>query len=86
MIPDLVVEIDSPDRRPAVGQRRIQDYLDAGVRLLWVIHSDAASATAYHADGSARVLRARDALDADPVLPGFQLPLALLFSDEAGGS
>jgi Uma2 family endonuclease len=82
LAPDLVVEVDSPNRRPAVEQRRIQDYLDAGVRLLWVIHGDAASATSYHADGSARLLRVGEALDGSPVLPGFQLPLARLFPDE----
>ena len=79
LVPDLVVEVDSPGRRPAVEQRRIQDYLDAGVKLLWVIHTEARSATAYHADGAARLLRPGDALDGEPVLAGFRLPLGALF-------
>lgn len=78
-VPDLAVEVDSPGRRPAVEQLRIQDYLDAGVALLWVVHTEAASATVYHADGTARLLRATDVLDGEPVLPGFRLPLARLF-------
>lgn len=82
LVPDLVVEVDSPGRRPAVEQRRIQDYLDAGVSLLWIIHTDARSATVYHGDGSARLLRASDSLEGDPVLPGFRLPLARLFPEE----
>lgn len=81
LVPDLVVEMDSPGRRPAVEQRRIQDYLDGGVQLLWIIHTEAASATVYHADGSARLLRAGDTLEGDPVLPGFRMPLARLFPD-----
>ena len=80
-VPDLAVEIDSPSRRPAVEQRRIQDYLDAGVRLLWVIHVEAGSATAYQADGSARLLRVGDALEGGSVLPGFRLPLEKLFPE-----
>lgn len=81
LVPDLVVEVDSPERRPPVEQQRIQDYLDAGVRLLWIIHTDARSATVYYADGSARLLRASEALEGDPVLPGFRLPLSALLPD-----
>jgi Uma2 family endonuclease len=81
LVPDLVIEVDSPGRRPAVEQKRIQDYLDAGVRILWVVHTEARSATIYHADGSARLVRESDALLGDPVLPGFTLPLARLFGE-----
>jgi hypothetical protein len=37
------------------------------------------TATAYHRDGTARPFRESEALDGDPVLPGFRLPLAELF-------
>ena len=83
LAPDLVVEVDSPGRRPAVEQARIQDYLEAGVRLLWVIHTEEASATVYQPDGSARLLRRTDSLEGEPVLPDFRLPLARLFPDPA---
>jgi Uma2 family endonuclease len=81
LIPDLVVEVDSPGRKPAIEQRRIQEYLDAGVRLLWVIHTDARSATMYLPDGSARLLRVSEALEGEPVLPGLRLPLTRLFPE-----
>jgi Uma2 family endonuclease len=79
LVPDLVVEVDSSDRKPKVEQERIQDYLDAGVRRLWVIHAATDSATIYRADGSARLLRAADALEGEDVLPGFRLPLSDVF-------
>jgi Uma2 family endonuclease len=82
LVPDLVVEVDSPDQPLSTNQKRIHDYLDAGVRLLWVIHTDAGSATMYHPDGSARLVRRSEALDGDPVLPGFRLPLARLFPED----
>jgi Uma2 family endonuclease len=81
LVPDLVVEVDSPGRKPAIEQRRIQDYLDAGVRLLWIIHTDARSATVYRGDGSARLLRETDVLEGEPVVPGLRLPLARLFPE-----
>lgn len=79
LVADLVIEIDSPGRQPAIERQRIQDYMEAGVRLIWIIHTDQRSVTVYHADGSRRLLRAHDELDGDAVLPGFRLPLARLF-------
>ncbi|MGH7460522.1 MAG: Uma2 family endonuclease [Longimicrobiales bacterium] len=77
-IPDLAVEIESAER-PRALQQRIQDYLDAGTPLVWVIHSETSAATVYHADGSARLLREADALDGEDVLPGLTIPLSQLF-------
>lgn len=76
--PDLAIEIESPNRPPSL-QQRIQDYLDAGTRLVWVIHSLTRSATVYHPDGSARLLRESDALDGEDVLPGLKIRLHELF-------
>lgn len=76
--PDLAIEIESPNRPPAL-QQRIHDYLDAGTRLVWVIHSLTHSATVYHPDGTARLLRETDVLDGEDVLPGLQIRLDELF-------
>jgi Uma2 family endonuclease len=79
LVPDLVVEIDSPGRRPAIEQRRIQDYLQAGVRLLWVIHTATRSATVYRDDGTLQLVREDGQLAGDDVLPGLRIDLAELF-------
>jgi Uma2 family endonuclease len=78
--PDLVVEIESAER-PKALQQRIQDYLDAGTPLVWVIHSETNAATVYRADGSARLLREADELNGEDVLPGLTIPLRELFTD-----
>jgi Uma2 family endonuclease len=78
--PDLAVEIESTER-PRKLQQRIQDYFDAGTRLLWVIHSETNSATVYHTDGSARLQRESDVLDGEDVLPGLKIPLRELFNE-----
>ncbi|MFW6079258.1 MAG: hypothetical protein ACODAE_06540 [Gemmatimonadota bacterium] len=52
---------------------------DAGVRLLWVIHPEARYAVAYRPDRAAHVLRERESLDGEDVLPGFHLPLDRIF-------
>lgn len=51
----------------------------AGVRLLWVIYPEARYAVAYRPDGAARLLRERESLDGEDVLPGFHLPLDRIF-------
>jgi Uma2 family endonuclease len=78
--PDLVIEIFSPtnQRRRGDFQQRVRDYLDAGVRLLWVIYPDAGYAMVHRADGSARMVRETQALDGEDVLPGFRLELGEL--------
>ena len=76
--PDLAIEIESPTRPPNL-QQRIHDYLDAGTRLIWVIHTLTRSATVYHRDGSARLPRESDVLDGEDVLPGLRIELRELF-------
>lgn len=81
VLPDLAIEIHSPtnQRRRGDFQQRIRDYLDAGVRLLWVIYPDARYAMVHRVDGSARMVRETEALDGEDVLPGFRLELGELF-------
>jgi Uma2 family endonuclease len=78
-VPDLAIEIDLTSGKKPDGQQRVVDYLEAGVRLVWVIDPHSRSAVSYRPDGSARLLRTEDVLDAEEVVPGFRLPLAELF-------
>ena len=58
---------------------KVGDWLEAGVRLAWVIDPDRRVATVYRADGSVET-RASDAnVDGEAVLPGFSFRLAELF-------
>jgi Uma2 family endonuclease len=81
--PDLAVEIYSStsNRKPGDFQKRIRDYLDGGVRLLWVIYPDARCAMVYRPDGSARMVREHEALEGEDVLPGLRIELAELFRE-----
>ena len=79
-VPDLAIEVDLTSARKPGGQQRILDYIEAGVPLIWVLDVRSRSAIAYRPDGSARLLREHEVLDADEVVPGFRLPLAELFA------
>jgi Uma2 family endonuclease len=55
-------------------------WLDAGVRLVWVVDPQARLAAVHHPGGLVTVLREHGVLDGEDVLPGFRLSLAPLFA------
>ena len=79
VVPDLVVEVVSPnDLADDVNEKRIE-WLLAGAKLVWVIHPIQESIHAYRADGTVRLFERTDVLTAEPVLPAFSVPVADLF-------
>lgn len=83
VIPDLAVEIVSPNNLAYEVEDKLLEYFRCGVRQVWVIYPAHARAYVYSSPASARVLGRGDELDGGDVLPGFRLSLGDLF-DEAG--
>jgi Uma2 family endonuclease len=79
LAPDLVVEVVSPNDRASEVSEKARQYLDAGVRLVWVVDPRSRTATVHRPDGGT-VLIGDAALDGEDVLPGFRLPLPDLFA------
>jgi Uma2 family endonuclease len=77
--PDLVVEVVSPSDRAAAVNERALDWVDAGVRLAWIVDPSSRSVVVHRPDGTVSLLRGDAELDGEDVLPGFRLPLAELF-------
>lgn len=77
-IPEVVVEVRSKNDTTPEVEAKVQEYLAAGVELVWVADPDARTVTAYRPGQPPRVFAA-DALTADPVIPGFAVPVADLF-------
>ena len=73
--PDLAVEVLSPTDRPLAVAQKLQDYLDAGTRLVWVLDPDARAAAVYRPGHVPTFLNEDGILDGEDVLPGFALPL-----------
>jgi Uma2 family endonuclease len=63
--------------------RKLREYFQAGVRLVWLIDAAKKTAVAYRSEHDAKRIAAEGSLDGEDVLPGFALPLAELF-EEAG--
>jgi Uma2 family endonuclease len=80
LAPDLVVEVVSPSDRASDVAAKAAMWLDAGVRLVWVVDPQARLAAAHHPGGLVTVLREDGVLDGEDVLPGFRLRLSSLFA------
>ena len=80
LAPDLAVETLSPSDRPGEARRKVDEYLDHGTTLVWLIDPRRRTAAVYAQDRSVRQLSESDALDGGDVVPGFTVPLAFLFA------
>ena len=79
LAPDLVVEIISPSETARDIHEKVNDYLQAGTRLIWLVYPDNKTVMEYRAPDQARVLTANDDLEGEDVLTGFWYPLQQLF-------
>ena len=77
--PDLAAEVVSPNDTADGLETKLDEYLRAGVRLVWVVYIPTRNVWAYRPDGTARLYRATDTLPGEDVLPGFTVPVAELF-------
>jgi Uma2 family endonuclease len=75
LAPDLVVEIVSRGDRAREVHEKISDWLNAGVRLVWIVDANRQRAAVHRDNGTITHLTADDDLDGEDVLPGFHFPL-----------
>lgn len=75
LCPDFVVELRSPSDGLVFTQNKMQEYLDNGAKLGWLIDPERRRVYVYRPDAPTQKLDAPEKLSADPVLPGFTLDL-----------
>ena len=76
--PDLAVEVISPSNKTADTHLKVQQLLNAGTRLVWLVYPETRTVTA-HTPAGATTLNENDTLSGGDVLPGFQLPVSDIF-------
>ena len=77
--PDVAVEVVSPNDLVYEVTQKVQEYLAAGVKLVWVVNPPARSVEVHRLDGSVALLKAGDELSGESVLPGFSCRVGELF-------
>jgi Uma2 family endonuclease len=77
--PDFVIELVSPsdlkNQRYEDLQQKMQEYLDNGVRLGWLIEPRARKVEIYRLGQAVEILQSPKALSGEDILPGFVLEL-----------
>ena len=79
VVPDLAIEIVSPTNLAEEIDRKITDYFQAEVRLVWVFYPDSGRVYVYQSPTHVSVVERADTLDGGDVLPGFRLPITALY-------
>jgi Uma2 family endonuclease len=77
--PDLAVEVISPNDTAYQVDEKVQAYLRAGVRLVWVVNPDARTVEVHRHNDTGVILRESDELTGEEVLPGFTCRVSELF-------
>lgn len=80
LVPDLIVEVVSPNDKAENVDERLTDFLRAGVPLAWVVFPSSRQVYVFRQGPAALRLGEGDILEGENVLPGFACPLKDLFA------
>ncbi len=80
MAPDFVAELRSATDNLNTLQQKMQEYIDNGVRLGWLIDPQNQRVEIYRKGQDVEILQSPTSLSGEDVLPGFVLDLAQILS------
>jgi Uma2 family endonuclease len=82
--PDAAAEVVSPNDLYEEVEVKVEEYLQAGVKLVWVINPATRSVRVHRADGTVTDLDVTEELTGEDILPGFHCRVADLFESPSG--
>jgi Uma2 family endonuclease len=74
-IPELVVEVVSKNDSAPYTARKVEDYLRAGVQIVWVADPQRWTVTVHRCGQPPQVLGPGEVLTVEELIPGFALPV-----------
>ena len=77
--PDLVVEVISPSDSHREVLAKVALYLELGVRLVWLADPEVKTVTVFRSGRDPRDFTVADTLEGEDILPGFSLPVSVIF-------
>lgn len=81
VVPDLAVEVISPNDLADEILQKVAEYFQAGVRLVWVVYPVHRVVYVYESWTRVSIRTSAEELDGGPVLQGLRLSLAKLFPE-----
>jgi Uma2 family endonuclease len=82
--PDLAVEVISPGNSRREIEEKIEEYLAAGVRVVWIISPKNRTVVIHRAKSEPVTLTESDTLDGQDVVSGFRYSISKLFTQKRG--
>jgi Uma2 family endonuclease len=79
VVPELAVEVVSPNEEAVALNQKIIEYLQAGVKLIWVIYPRTRFVEIFRPDGSANWVGAGGKLSGENIVQGFEITFESLF-------
>lgn len=79
VLPDLVVEVVSPNDLAYEVNDKVQKWLESGVRFVWVVWPSTKTVVVHTADADPHVLHAEDELTIDELIPDLKCNVKDLF-------
>jgi Uma2 family endonuclease len=79
VIPDLAVEVLSPSDSLRELGKKIGEFLENGVPVVWLVDPARETVTVYRSFTQTEQLNAGDVLSGEPVLPGFSVKVSRFF-------
>jgi Uma2 family endonuclease len=86
VVPDLAVEVLSPNDTAYEVDAKVRLYLDAGVRLVWVVNPQQRTVRVHRPTSLGSILREQDELSGEDVIPGFTCLVGEFFEPPPGAS
>lgn len=77
--PDLAVEIISPNDLHEKVSNKVLEYLEAGVKQVWIVSPEIRTVTIFRSMEQVQVFSGDKVLESPDLLPGFQCPLKEIF-------
>jgi len=77
--PDLAVEVLGPSETVSDYEDKVAEYLSWGVRLIWLVDPNTETVTVVRANGEREVLKGKDVLTGEDVIPGFKIKVRKIF-------
>jgi Uma2 family endonuclease len=78
-VPVLAVEILSPNDTQEEVNEKVDEYLAAGIPLIWIVNTHDRTVLVYRPNAEPELVNVQQELSGDPHLPGFRVPAAQVF-------
>jgi Uma2 family endonuclease len=79
--PDFVIELRSPTHELETRQQKLQEYIDNGTQLGWLVEPESRQVGIYRCQGQVEICDRPEKLSGEPILSNFEMDLQLVWQD-----